>query len=340
MRRVMPLGDDLITWGDRAKLMGVLNVTPDRSATEAALRRSRSARDSDARDDGDLDRAPHRVDLARVVDAARRLVDAGAEFIDVGQSTRPGATLVSAEEGTARTPAVAAWTRAFAGEPADRRPRVSVDTFYGSVAAAAVAAGATSSTTSARERWTRGCSRRWRRRRDPCRTSPCTCAAIPGRCNPRDTTYAGGDVAGVAGEELAAHVAAATRAGVEPWRLWTDPGLGFAKTHEGCWICWKICRECARAWRAEAPAALRAPMRVGASEGFPGAATGREGGGQRRGDGGGVRGGDVGRRGRPARARRGGGEDAVKAAGAVDAARRRRRRTGTADAHPWEERGA
>ena len=35
MRRVMPLGDDLVTWGDRAKLMGVLNVTPIRSATEA-----------------------------------------------------------------------------------------------------------------------------------------------------------------------------------------------------------------------------------------------------------------------------------------------------------------
>ena len=33
--------------------------------------------------------------------------------------------------------------------------------------------------------------------------------------------------------------------------------------------------------------------------------------------------------------------DAVKVADAVvDAARRRRRRTGTADAHPWEERGA
>ena len=346
MRRVMPLGDDLVTWGDRAKLMGVLNVTPDSFSDGGALRVARvDGLDGDL--DGDLDRAPHRVDLARVVHAARRLVDAGAEFIDVGgQSTRPGATLVSAEEETARTiPAIAALTGAFAGEPADRRPRVSVDTFYGSVAAAAVAAGADVINDVSAGTMDPGMFA-------AVAATPATRAVVamhmrgdPGSMqSERHTTYAGGDVAGVAGEELAAHVAAATRAGVEPWRLWTDPGLGFAKTHEGCWdLLENLPGMRASMARRGAGGAAGAPMLVGASrKGFLGAATGRERAADRDAAtaaacvAAGLGGADVLRVHDVAAVR-----DAVKVADAVvDAARRRRRRNGTADAHPWEERGA
>ena len=329
MRRVMPLGDDLVTWGDRAKLMGVLNVTPDLLSDGGALRVARvDGLDGDL--DGDLDRAPHRVDLARVVHAARRLVDAGAEFIDVGgQSTRPGATLVSAEEETARTiPAIAALTGAFAGEPADRRPRVSVDTFYGSVAAAAVAAGADVINDVSAGTMDPGMFAAVAATPRPVPYVAMHMRGDPGSMqSERHTTYAGGDVAGVAGEELAAHVAAATRAGVEPWRLWTDPGLGFAKTHEGCWDLLENLpgMRASMARRGAGGAAGGADARRRVEKGFPGRRDGtREGGGQRRGDGGGVRGGDVGRRGRPARARRGGGEGRRQGGG-------RRRRRGEAE---------
>lgn len=47
----------------------------------------------------------------------------------------------------------------------------------------------------------------------------------------RHTSY--GDVVGEVAAELAAAAAAAIDAGVEPWRLVLDPGLGFAKTHDG-----------------------------------------------------------------------------------------------------------
>lgn len=47
----------------------------------------------------------------------------------------------------------------------------------------------------------------------------------------RHTAYA--DVVAEVAGELAAAASAAIGAGVEPWRLVLDPGLGFAKTHDG-----------------------------------------------------------------------------------------------------------
>lgn len=342
MRRVMPLGDDLVTWGDRARLMGVLNVTPDSFSDGGALSVGGASSDVDGTLSDDLGR--DRVDLARVVDAARRLVDAGADFIDVGgQSTRPGATLVSAEEEMARTiPAVAALTRAFATAPADRRPRVSVDTFYGSVAAAAAAAGADVINDVSAGTMDPGMFAAVAATPRPVPYVAMHMRGDPGSMQSEPhTTYAGGDVAGVAGEELAARVAAATRAGVEPWRLWTDPGLGFAKTHEGCWDLLENLpgMRASMASRGAAGAA-RAPMLVGASrKGFLGAAAGRERAADR----------DAATAAACVAATLGGADvlrvhdvaavrDAVKVADAVvDASRRRRRRTGAADRQPWEE---
>ena len=330
MRRVMPLGDDLVTWGDRARLMGVLNVTPDSFSDGGALSAHLGA--------------SHRVDLARVVDAARRLVDAGADFIDVGgQSTRPGATLVSAEEEMARTiPAVAALTRAFADAPSDRRPRVSVDTFYGSVAAAAAAAGADIINDVSAGTMDPGMFAAVAATPRPVPYVAMHMRGDPGSMQSEPhTTYAGGDVAGVAGEELAARLAAATSAGIEPWRLWTDPGLGFAKTHEGCWdLLENLPGMRASMASRGAGGAARAPMLVGASrKGFLGAAAGRERAADR----------DAATAAACGAATLGGADvlrvhdvaavrDAVKVADAVvDAARRRRRRTGAADRQPWEE---
>ena len=93
----------------RTRVMGIVNVTPD-SFSDAHL--------TDALEHG------------------RRLLADGADLLDVGgESTRPGAARVSADEELARVLPVVA---ALAGEGAV----VSVDTMRSSVAAAAVEAGA------------------------------------------------------------------------------------------------------------------------------------------------------------------------------------------------------
>lgn len=100
---------------DRPSIIAILNVTPDSFS-----------------DGGVLD-SP-----AAAADAACRAIDAGAAMLDIGgESTRPGATRVPAEEQIRRVvPAIRAIR--------DRAPAVpiSVDTTLAEVAAAAVDAGA------------------------------------------------------------------------------------------------------------------------------------------------------------------------------------------------------
>ncbi len=93
--------------------MGILNVTPDSFSDGGRF-----------------------VDVDRAVDHGRRLARHGAAIIDVGgESTRPGARPVAADEETARVvPVIAALAP---------HVRVSVDTAKAEVASAAVAAGAT-----------------------------------------------------------------------------------------------------------------------------------------------------------------------------------------------------
>lgn len=93
--------------------MGILNVTPDSFSDGGRF-----------------------VDVDRAVDHGRQLARQGAAIVDVGgESTRPGAHPVAADEETARVVPVVAALAAHV--------RVSVDTAKAEVAAAAVAAGAT-----------------------------------------------------------------------------------------------------------------------------------------------------------------------------------------------------
>src|SRR5580765_5929424 len=82
-RRVhtLPLPDGrALALGERTLVMGILNITPDSFA------------------DGGL-----YLDPARAVDAGLEMAAAGADLIDVGgESTRPGATPVPADEERAR----------------------------------------------------------------------------------------------------------------------------------------------------------------------------------------------------------------------------------------------
>lgn len=96
---------------DRARIMGILNVTPDSFS------------------DGGLDTGP-----GAAAERARRLIEDGAEIVDVGgESTRPGAAEVAARDEIARTASVIA---RIEGAP------VSIDTRKRTVAEAAVKAGA------------------------------------------------------------------------------------------------------------------------------------------------------------------------------------------------------
>ena len=287
IRRVVPLGDALWSWGHRTMIMGILNATPDSFSDGGALL-SRDDADTDAESTESGDGAS-RVDVARAVAAARRLVASGADFVDVGgQSTRPGATRVSPEAEAARVvPVIRAVAAALAedakassnasdAKASSRRAFVSVDTFYGSVASAAARAGAdvindvSAGTLDAGMLAAVAATER-----------PTPYVAMHMRGDPTTMQSAAltryDDVSRRVGEELAARAADAAKAGVEPWRLWTDPGLGFAKTHEGCWDLLANLRGVRDAVTREGGGGLaRAPMLVGASrKGFLGAATGK-----------------------------------------------------------------
>ena len=99
----------------RSRIMGVLNVTPDSFSDGGVFNTS----------------------VSTALRRAEQLVDEGARIIDVGgQSTRPGASRVSAADEIARVaPVLKAICERFKNDP--RNVAVSVDTFYGEVVKAA-----------------------------------------------------------------------------------------------------------------------------------------------------------------------------------------------------------
>lgn len=100
---------------DRPRIMGILNITPDSFYAGSRVPSVQAA-----------------------VDAAGKMLEAGADILDVGgMSSRPGATIISpAEEAERIGPVITAITAAFPDA------LISVDTIYGATARLAVAAGA------------------------------------------------------------------------------------------------------------------------------------------------------------------------------------------------------
>jgi dihydropteroate synthase len=125
----MRWGEHCVKWGRRTYIMGIVNVTPD-SFSGDGLQLVRTA--------GTQVLAP--ADVVRLAVAqAQQFVAAGATFIDVGgESTRPGAPLVSAQEECARVVPVIQALRAAL--PPD--VLISVDTYKAVVADQALKAGA------------------------------------------------------------------------------------------------------------------------------------------------------------------------------------------------------
>jgi dihydropteroate synthase len=179
-----------------AGVMGIVNVTPDSFS------------------DGGLF-----LDPERAIDRGRELVADGAAILDVGgESTRPGALPVSAEEELARTEPVLEGL-AGAGVP------LSIDTSKAVVAEAALDRGA------------RMVNDVTALRADPelgslCADRGCDVILMHMKGTPRtmqdDPTYA--DVVDEVRAFLAERIEFATAEGIDEARIWIDPGIGFGKT--------------------------------------------------------------------------------------------------------------
>ncbi|KAL3160985.1 hypothetical protein ABBQ38_009375 [Trebouxia sp. C0009 RCD-2024] len=191
------------SWQQRTWIMGILNITPDSFSDGGHLQGVKGA-----------------------ISHACHMVQQGADIIDVGgQSTRPGATRLTTEEEVQR---VIPLIRALRETEELQSIPISVDTFDAEVAAQAVAAGAhmvndVSGGTM-----------------DPHMHAQVAELNVPYvlmhmRGDPktmqRMTDYT--DTCLEVGQELQAQAEAAMHAGIEPWRIILDPGIGFAKHMRG-----------------------------------------------------------------------------------------------------------
>lgn len=197
---------------DRARIMAILNITPDSFFDGGRL-----------------------PDAGAVAAAAARAVEEGADILDVGgESTRPGSARVDPDEQIRRVvPAIGAIRRAVGALGA---VPISVDTTRAAVARAALDAGGdaindVSSGTDDPAMLALAAERGaglvlMHRLRAPEEDSYSDCYA-----RPPDYTRAGGVVEGVRAF-LSERAAAAIAAGVAHAAIALDPGLGFGKTVE------------------------------------------------------------------------------------------------------------
>jgi dihydropteroate synthase len=178
--------------------MGVLNVTPDSFS------------------DGGL-----YLDPEAAIGHGRELVAAGAEILDVGgESTRPGAVEVSAEEELARIGPVV-------DELAGSGATVSIDTSKLAVAEAALDAGAEIVNDVTALRGDSGIG-------ELCAERGAGLVLMHMRGTPRTMQESPvyDDVVEDVKAFLAERMEVAVSAGVDEERIWLDPGVGFGKTLE------------------------------------------------------------------------------------------------------------
>jgi dihydropteroate synthase len=196
-RYSVPLPDGrTLALGERTLVMGILNVTPDSFSDGGALQ-----------------------GVAAAVDTALRMVEAGADLIDVGgESTRPGATPVSESEELRRVVPVVEALAARIQVP------ISIDTYKAPVAEASAKAGASIVNDISGLRY------------DPrlaevvaTRKMPIIVMHMRGRSDDmyQQATYH--DVVDEVRDELRESVAFAVGAGLPAEAVLVDPGLGFAK---------------------------------------------------------------------------------------------------------------
>ena len=186
----LPHGKTL-TLGAPIPLMGIVNVTPDSFSDGGAF-----------------------ASAAAAVEHAERLIAEGAAILDVGgESTRPGAGAVAAEEEIARViPVIGALHQRLAAP-------ISIDTMKARVAAAAIEAGASI------------INDVWGFQRDPEMarvTADAGAAAV--LMHNRASKDPGLDIVADIIAFLSRSIDLALAAGVARERLILDPGFGFGKT--------------------------------------------------------------------------------------------------------------
>jgi dihydropteroate synthase len=180
--------------------MGIVNVTPDSFS-----------------DGGDF------INADTAIGHARRLVDEGADIIDIGgESTRPGAAPIAPEEETRRVVPV---IRALA----DSGVVVSIDTRHASVMRAALEAGArivndvTGLTGDPESLGVVAAAK-----------APVVLMHMRGDPSTMQELAVYDDVVVEVADWLEGRVAACAEAGIPRERIVIDPGIGFAKTGAHC----------------------------------------------------------------------------------------------------------
>ena len=207
-------GSFTFEWGSRTYIMGILNVTPDSFSGDGLLSPSFPA------------------DPGRAVEQARRFLDAGCDVLDVGgESTRPGAAQVDAEEEIRRVvPVIRALRLEFP------QAVISVDTYKAAVAKQAFEAGASL------------LNDVWGLRADPELAEVAAQYQAPvilmhNRSNPANVevrerlgnAYIAASYNNLIEDvkrDLLNSVTIARQAGVPDERIILDPGIGFGKTVE------------------------------------------------------------------------------------------------------------
>ncbi len=199
-------------WGTRTYIMGIINATPDSFSGDGLL---------GATDDW----------IRAAVRQGLRFVEEGADILDIGgESTRPGATPISAEEELKRVLPVIRALREVTDVP------ISIDTYKSEVAKAALDAGADM------------VNDVWGLRMDPAMASVVAHYGVPvvlmhNRSRPKNAVQEarlGGRYVGIeyrnliedVKQELLESVALAHAAGIPDEHIILDPGIGFGKTVE------------------------------------------------------------------------------------------------------------
>jgi dihydropteroate synthase len=194
------LGTRTLELGKRTLIMGIVNVTPDSFF------------------DGGL-----YLDSEKAIAHALRLLDEGADIIDVGgESTRPGAKVApSAEELRRVLPVITEIKKLRPGAV------ISVDTYKASVARAAINGGAEIVNDISGLRWDPQMART---------VAELKCGAVlmhvRGRPEEWRSLPPAGDIVLLVKRELRDWAETAVQAGVRRERIVLDPGFGFGKNFE------------------------------------------------------------------------------------------------------------
>lgn len=196
-QQVLPIATRIFLPAQRSHILAVINVTPD-SFSDAGLY--------------------HGKEGSFLTERVGDMLKAGVDLIDIGgQSTRPNAKLISAEEEAGRVlPAIKAVKKAWPD------CLISCDTSAASVATAALGAGADLiNAVAPNEELLRVVAR-----------EKCPIILMHSRGDPTAMLKLkeyGDSISDTVQSELSAWVATAQKLGIPAWNIIVDPGIGFAK---------------------------------------------------------------------------------------------------------------